>query len=70
MPAINGLLWLTLGHGNGKTDPVCKRCVVGAEPAAGFLDTLQNPVRRLYFGEFITVNDLALNLSRLEALKF
>lgn len=73
MPATNGLLWLTLGHRsnrNVKTDPVCERCVVGAEPAAGFLDTFQNPARRLYFAEFITVKGLASSLSKLEALKF
>ena len=54
---------------NVKTDPICERCVVRAKPAAVFLDTPQNPVRGLYFGEFITVDDLALSLSRLEVLK-
>ena len=31
-----------------------------AKPAAGSADTSQNPVRGLYFGEFITVSDLTL----------
>lgn len=73
MPAIDGLLGLTLVHKsnrNVKTGPICERYVVRAKPAAGFLDTLQNPLRKLYFGEFITISDPALSLSRLEALKF
>ena len=43
-----------------KTGPGCERCVVRAKPAAGSADTSQNPVRGLYFGEFITVSDLTL----------
>lgn len=47
-------------HRNVKADPGCERCVVRAKPVAGFADTSQNLARGLYFGEFITVSDLAL----------
>lgn len=73
MPGVSGMLWLTLMHRrnrNVKTDPVCERCVVRAKPAAGFVDTSQNPVRGLYFGEFITVSDLALTCLGLKPWSF
>lgn len=53
-----------------QTWPVRGELSEPSQQLAGFLDTSQNPVRELYFGEFIAALDLALSLSRFEAMKF